>query len=51
MHVFHLGLKFRTVYFAVFIGLFCNSQAFAIQDSLVINAENLIRNGDFKAAY
>ena len=51
MHVFHLGLKFRSAYFAVFIGLFCNSQAFAIQDSVVIKAENLIRNGDFKAAY
>ena len=51
MHFFHLRSKFRTAYTAAFIGLFCNSQAFAIEDSVVINAENLIRNGEFKAAY
>lgn len=35
----------------VFFSIFTIPQAFAIQDSVVIAAENLIRIGDFKAAY
>ena len=51
MRFFYLGSHYPIALFIICINLFCNSQAFAIQDSMVIKAENLIRQGQFNAAY
>ena len=51
MRFFYLGSHYPIALFIIGINLFCNSQAFAIQDSMVIKAENLIRQGQFNAAY
>ena len=51
MRIFQSGSHYLVALSTICLNLLCNSQAFAIQDSVVIKAENLIRQGQFKVAY